>query len=535
MGMNTDFLKDFPRRMRSVGRYAVLMKNSFQKDTWKQYGVETVDEQMNLIFSVFLYMMEYSLREESCTVDDIAFFIGTISERYYKRSYSYEEKKNLADFIVNVILSNSGNTMYFKGFDYGKSEYTEIPINYIANKIIYPENGVRRTSYYLTEEGYNLVLSTMELENNLKLTIHEMLFKLHLEKADYGRAVNDMKNVFDQLRIQVQKIEEAMRRIRRNALSYSVEEYREIVKQNIDTMEETRQKFAAHREVVEQRVKEFEEREIHVKILTNQEKENLEQLRVIEGYLNRALDEHQRILNSHFDLKTLYDKELENYSNMTMVQRYHFRSELYDKVLEDSRLLFHMDEFFKPLFQKKTEKFYHPALAFEEQRRFRRAEAEEEAEELGFEEAEYEEEKQRLAKQRLSKYSASLSLILETMLKKGRTSLAELEQEADGGIKEILIPSVEIFREIMIELLTAGTLDVEEMKKERGEYLLEEDGTFQLNEMLLTIMEEKKFYQITKLHVARTAQGEQVRFLQVKNENGEYKNIRCSNVELWYE
>ena len=29
-----------------------------------------------------------------------------------------------------------------------------------------------------------MVLATMEMENNLKLSIHEMLFKLHLEKAD---------------------------------------------------------------------------------------------------------------------------------------------------------------------------------------------------------------------------------------------------------------------------------------------------------------------------------------------------------------
>lgn len=535
MGMDTEFLKDFPHRMRSVGRYAVLMKNSFQKDTWKQYKVETTDDQMNLVFSVLLYMMEYSLREENCTIDDIAQFIGIISERYYRRRYSYEERKNLADFIVNVILSNSGNAMYFKGYDYGKMEYVDIPISYIANKIVYLENGVRRTSYYLTEEGYNMVLSTMELENNLKLTVHEMLFKLHLEKADYGRAVNDIKNVFDQLRIQVQKIDEAMRRIRQNALSYSVEEYREIVKQNIDTIEETRQKFTAHREVVEQRVREFEEQEIHVKILTSQEKENLEQLRVIEGYLNRALDEHQRILNGHFDLKSLYDKELENYSNMTMVQRYHFRSELYDKILEDSRLLFHIDEFFKPLFQKRTEKIYHPGLAFEEQRRIRKANLEEEEEELGFDETEYEEEKKRLAMERLSKYSGSLTLMLTVMLENGKTSLAELEKGVFREKKDILIPSVEIFREIMIELLTAGVLDVEELKKERREYLFESDGSFQLNEMFLSIIEEKEFFQIKRLYAGRSKQGEQVRFLQVRNENGEYKNIRCSNVELWYE
>ena len=73
-----------------------------------------------------------------------------------------------------------------------KEECTIDDISYIANKIIYKENGIRRSSYYLTDEGYNMMLSTMELENNLKLTVHDMLFKLHLEKADYSRAVNDI-------------------------------------------------------------------------------------------------------------------------------------------------------------------------------------------------------------------------------------------------------------------------------------------------------------------------------------------------------
>lgn len=33
-------------------------------------------------------------------------------------------------------------------------------------------------------------------------------FKLHLEKADYNKAVDDIKNIFNQLRKQSQKIQE---------------------------------------------------------------------------------------------------------------------------------------------------------------------------------------------------------------------------------------------------------------------------------------------------------------------------------------
>ena len=74
-----------------------------------------------------------------------------------------------------------------------------------------------------------MVLATMEMENNLKLTVHEMLFKLHLEKADYNKAVEDIKNVFGQLRKQSQKIRGGnVHAVKRNALSYSIEEYRQL-------------------------------------------------------------------------------------------------------------------------------------------------------------------------------------------------------------------------------------------------------------------------------------------------------------------
>ena len=60
-----DFLKNFEQRMKFVGRYALLCSNSFGKQQWKDYGIETRDEQMNMLFTLLLFIMEYSLREES--------------------------------------------------------------------------------------------------------------------------------------------------------------------------------------------------------------------------------------------------------------------------------------------------------------------------------------------------------------------------------------------------------------------------------------------------------------------------------------
>ena len=47
--MQYEFLKNFPKRMKSVGLYGVLLQNSIQKTTWKQYGFMKSDEQINML------------------------------------------------------------------------------------------------------------------------------------------------------------------------------------------------------------------------------------------------------------------------------------------------------------------------------------------------------------------------------------------------------------------------------------------------------------------------------------------------------
>lgn len=288
-----DFLKNFEQRMKCVGRYSVLCSNSFDKKLWKDYGVENRDEQMNMLFTLLLFIMEYSLREENCTMNEIAAFVEDVSYEYYARRLSFEESTSFARFMVEDILGNSGSSMYFKAFDYESRTYKDINIRYIDNKVVYLENGVRRTSYHLTDEGYNMMLGTMELENNLKLSIHEMLFKLHLEKADYNRAVDDIKNIFGQLRKQSQKIEDAILSVRRNALSYSVEEYGQLVEDNISAVMETREKFRLHRQFIDEKIIEFDEKQMNAEEFTAKEKDNLNNLRTIGRYLTGTLDEHQ--------------------------------------------------------------------------------------------------------------------------------------------------------------------------------------------------------------------------------------------------
>lgn len=535
--MQYEFLKNFPKRMKNVGLYGVLIQNSIQKTSWKQFGFLKFDEQMNLIFAVMLYIMEQSLREENCTMDDIGAYIDTINTRYLGKEISYDDCRKLGDFVVNVILSNEGRAMYFDGYDFEENDYHIMHISYVANRIVYLDQEVRRTSYYLTDDGYNLILSTLEIENNMKLTIHEMIFQMHLEKQSYDKAVDEIKNVFNLMRIQLQKIQEAMGKIRRNALNYSVKDYEEILLENLDTISDTKEKFQKYRELVRSRVKKLEEENINVRRLGEKEEENLENLRIIESYLNRTIDEHQKILSSHFDLKALYTRELEALSQMSLIRRFSMRNDFYDKVLENPSALGNLDYFLRPLFNREPDKVYNLNKALLYQKPSVRNEDEDTEEMLDFDEDAYLKEQEEKRRQKLKRYESSLGFLLGQASEKGEISLSDIWkniQENEKNTEEMqqqLIPDVEIFKEIMVELIRNKEINMEALKKERSEFIQDQTADFQLNEMLLQLSEERfSDKKIGKIEVYRIEDGSTVTFDNVFSENGVKKNIRCSNI-----
>lgn len=531
--MQYEFLKKFPRRMKNVGLYAVIIQNSSQKLSWKQYGFTKFDEQINLLFEVLLYIMEQSLKEEKCTMDDIATYIDTINVQYLRKDISYEQCHQLGDFIVNTVLSNEGRPMYFGGYDFEKNEYEEMHISYVANKIVYVENEVRRTSYYLTDDGYNLLLSTLEIEDNMKFNIHEIIFRLHLEKQSYDKAVNDIKNVFNLMRIQFQRVQEAMRQIRRNALSYSVDEYEEVLVGNLNTITDTKKKFQEYKTVIQERVKDLEEENINIRKLSKKEQQDLNNLRVIEEYLTRVLDEHQKILNSHFDLKILYTEELERLSQARLIQRFSMRRDLYDKVLKQADTLENMDMFLRPLFNRNPEKIYNLNKAFSYEKSVNAGMEKDTEEEVDFDEEAFRREKEEKLQKKLLVYEKSLQYLLEKASVTGEVSLGQLKDRLDiyPEEKEIFIPNVDVFKEIMVELIRNRTIDIATLKKERREYIEEQPDGFQLNEMILKLVEEQpENNDITSIEVERLENEEAITFSEIKDEENRMKTIRCSNV-----
>ena len=532
--MQYDFLKAFPKRMKNVGSYALLFAGSSQKTIWKKFGFDELAEQLNMDFAVMLFIMEQSLKEEPCTIDDISAFIDSINSQYFRKAMTYEDCRELGDFIINSLLSNEGRPMYFQGYDFDEMAWRPIHISYVANRIVYVDEEVRRTSYYLTDDGYSLLLGTLEVENNMKLTIQEMIFKMHLEKQSYDKALDDIKTVFNLMRIQIQKIQEAMNRIRRNVLDYNISDYETLLKEDLDTISDTRDKFKGYRETVKTRVRELEESRIDVRALDSGEEEKLKNLREIEVYLSRAIDEHQRILNGHFDLKSLYTDELEKIAEMSLVQRFSLRTDLFDKILEDPSGLERLNIFFHPLFNQDPERILNMDRVFEPQKIASVDEDDVSTEDIDFDEEAWKNEQEQQRKIKMKKYEDSLKVILTAAMQKKAFSLSSIRDGLkDEKDRKKLIPDINIFKEIMVELLRARVIDITALRRERADYIQEESGDFRLNNMILKLLDDNPaWHKAAKLTVEKRPAAVPVIFENVPDGSGTERTIRCSDVMI---
>ena len=262
---------------------------------------------------------------------------------------------------------------------------------------------------------------------------------------------------------------------------------------------------------------------VDVQALLPEEAEKLRNLREIERYLGRVIDEHQRILGSHFDLKALYTSELEKMAEMSLVRRFSLRTELFDKVLANPAALGRLDIFLAPLFNRAPAKIFNPRKVTEEQRARRTAEDEETTEDVDFDEAAWREEQARLQQEKLAKYAACLTFLLGALAARGEVRLSALAEAAaeDEAKRAALLPDVHIFKEVMVELLKAASLDVEALRREAKH--------FRLSAMVLDILDEHPAWgRIRRIEAQKLYEAPPVIFRGVPDGAGSERVVRCS-------
>ena len=109
--------------------------------------------------------------------------------------------------------------------------------------------------------------------------------------------------------------------------------------------------------------------------------------------------------------------------------------------------------------------------------------------------------------------------------------------EKDAASRNTCIPSIDVFKEIMVELIKNREICMETLRKEKREFITEHVNDFQLNDMLLSLTENSKDNhtdrrKIQKIFTDRSNDGRIVEFEKVLDAFGNEKTIRCTNVVI---
>lgn len=209
------------------------------------------------------------------------------------------------------------------------------------------------------------------------------------------------------------------------------------------------------------------------------------------------------------------------------------RTELYDRILEQPEALERLEYFLRPLFCQEIDRIYNLNRAFQLQKPLRGRAETDSAELMDFDSGEWEREQEMLRREKLRRYEQSIAYLLRQASKPGEISLEEIAGQTSEEDLKILIPNVEIFKEIMVELIRNKEIDLPALRKEQSEYIQEQSGEFQLNLVLLHLTQNcREFLRIVKIETYRSEDKTVVVFPDVMDEYGERKTIRCSNVRI---
>lgn len=538
-----DFLNNFKQRMKNVSSSALLHRSIVYKDTLSStFGFTEYDEQVNLVYLLLRYIMDRSLKEEYCTLDDMAVFLEEINLEYFKKDINRDSYVSLANFIVNEIVLNDGNMTFFNCLNPDKKEFNKVYVQLIGHKRTRESN---MATYYLTDEGYNLLLSTFEFEDNMNLTVQELIFKTSLENKDYDKALNDVKNIFALSKKQVQLLLDNIVRIKENIMTFTAEDYEKSIQDSIKVIKEQDDKFKAHKEEIEKRERDL--RVLHLEkedSLDNEEKaeifNKLEKLGEIKKELSKITFEHSKIINVHFEFKDVYTKALLSSIEYSKKEMINIKEDVEDLIIKDLSNLDLIPMLMSPLYIKSINKEYNLMASLIPQKEKQSVVESSTEVSLCMDETEYlkeKEEKERKNKEKNDRYKNVIRVLFNHGVNnklqfKLSDILDYLNNEENKDNYNLLVPDIYILREVLIELLFMKEFTIEQLKKDIKKITKDSNSEFSFEPLRIIVdlvNEEKDFKLINAVKIKKPKDKEMISIAK------DGKSLKAINIEFLFE
>lgn len=487
-----DFLNNFHRRMEKLS-YSFLIDNKISvTGQLKNYGFST-NEQINLVYVLMCFVLDKSLKDEECTLDNMSNYLDKIILNYFDKDIKEEEVREITRFIIYRVLRNEGKPFIFKTLNYSNDERVVYEYHLLQQKP--SRDNKNKSTFYLTQEGYRLLLGSLEIDEKMQIDINQMILELSLKRKNFSQGLTAIENLNNLIRSQISVINNFIYRTRENIFSINQEEFQNNFLKNIEVLKEQNDRFEELKQVV---ILEEE------RLMSNNDKvidENLESLRQLGRIKELLISISQKsgsLISKHFQFKDEYKNALEEASYYYSNKRINIKEDILKPIEEDAMALDNIYKIFNPLFIPKIKKKFNINKIFEEQKIYS---SEDEEDEVEIDEIKEEQELINNLIRRKEEYQGIISCMLGFIIDKKNTdfrALAEYYSNKNDEEFKKLVPTVRQLSEIVIEFLRLGEIDIEEMMNEYEESYINEEIELDLRQLLVNEINEKYRFRMPK-------------------------------------
>lgn len=483
--MREEFFNDMAKRVPSIalfGELFVLLRS--RSLTLSHFGFEKIEDQIMLIFFILRNIMEKTLEKERCTLEDLAEAVLELNADLFHLPLDQENALKLAKVVTDSILSNSGEPLIFRAFD---SDDFEKTISYLKSSWFSAE-GTTKVSYEMSEDGFRLMLSTLEMEQNMRIRFQELIYEEEAKRGNYENALSSIREIFNLLKIREIDISEKAAQIRNDAASLGSKAYADLVRDNLQTMKQSRDNLEKYKKENAETIRDISSK-LEASSLKGTDFENLQTLGRISRMLDRSVAAVTGILNALNTFSLDYNSELVLQLTASQSQRYSFRKTVFEPVLQDASILERIDELLHPLWKKQPDSIFQLDHAFEYKQLISRNE-DDGIEEVD-EDYDLEQEEKRKEEERRKKQALGDSLVM--FLKK----LSEMPDHSlsltDFGQPEGFLPDSGHARILLSSWAMSEETDLEQLVRDSEELVIEDDLPYSFSLAMLENLESMPF------------------------------------------
>lgn len=501
------FLDGFEERMELVGivESIVNRKNKNMELERLFQGADFV----NLVFSVLLYIMEKTLSEDSdCDIDNIGRFIETILPLHYNIHLDKGTTGQLADYIIKNVLQNEGTPYHFQAVDYSKDTRRNIPIRLITDNVLEGSGGYR-IIYSLTDQGYNFLFRTKEVDQEIKMTIEELKLKELIKRKNFSKALSQSQNLIQMVRQKKREIQLFISKVKENIHNVDIDEYEKLISSTYELLNE---EYDLLNEIMEMSKRSEEKirmeyEESHK--LDESLKKAQHEIKQINNNIMTTLSEQRDLILSRQNLSKVYIDTLADSFIYNLESRYDFE-EVILKQME--KHIDKVESFWKlvnPLFLPNVNKNLNIRSVYEPQGMLKLGDEEK----IDYiEEEELSEDTEKLRIERVNEiYTLILEYILSYLFENCREKkyctfediIGSLKSHEDGELFENLTADRLLFTTIM-KLYDIGTIDISRWRLSDNKFLENPSEEFNLEYCLWQLMDKHDFIKkISSLEVLK--------------------------------